>query len=171
MKIRIISIFLLSILISQLIIGCSKEKIDIKPSDLSTDIVASFITDLGYEIVDNKGKTTEYLLKKEMLLYAPYQKQWGVQALSPDDYIDKNIEIYQLIVKNHLLDSLENNNKKQTVIYVMVADNEVIGGYSLPDYDILHVGGVFSLMGLTLEEVTGGSFKDFQEQWRDKYNN
>jgi len=46
----------------------------------------------------------------------------------------------------------------------MVCENKAIGGYSLPDEDL--IGGVYSLEGKTLEEVTGLNYQDWLKKWK-----
>jgi hypothetical protein len=48
-----------------------------------------------------------------------------------------------------------------------LAEGKVIGGYSFPNKEM--VGWYFSLDGKTLDEVTGLSFKEWSEKWKQKY--
>lgn len=168
---KVLTMALTLTLVIVLIAGCSKEGNNTEQVDSNMEIVSRYLEDKEYEIVTNNGKVVERVLKKEDLLYPPYQKQWAVQNVNPEDYIGKKIQIYEVIVKNHLLDNEEGNNKKQTIVKTMIVNNQVIGGYSLPDYDIPHYGGVYSLEGKTLEEITGMSYQEWLVQWEDKYRN
>lgn len=51
----------------------------------------------------------------------------------------------------------------------MLSDDKIVGGYSFPDEKM--VGSVYSLDGKTLEEVTGLSFQQWEENWKKKYDN
>jgi len=51
----------------------------------------------------------------------------------------------------------------------MLSEGNVIGGYSCPNDNV--VGACSSIDGKTLEEVTGLSFKEWQNNWKDKYGN
>jgi hypothetical protein len=82
----------------------------------------------------------------------------------------KRISTSKFIVNNHPLDKTKDNTKQQTIVYVMESDDKVIGGYSLPDYNEIHYGGVYTLDGKTLEELTGMSdYPEWLEQWQEKY--
>jgi hypothetical protein len=125
------------------------------------------LKDKGYSIVLSDGKVGEYVLKKEFLMKLPYSQIWGVQQIDANDYLNKTIESFKFTVRNHPLDNLEGNNDKQTIVWVMVCENKAIGGTSLPDEDV--VGGVYSLEGKTLEEVTGLNYQDWSREWTNKY--
>ena len=167
MKKRIFPMAFILIMVVLFIAGCSKVAKSIE-TDIN-EISIRYLEDRDYKIVSSQGKIFEYVLKKEDLLYPPYQKQWALQNVSPEDYVDKNIIIYETIVKNHILDGIEGNNKNQTMVKIMIVDNQVIGGYAIPDYGIPHYGGVFSLDGKTIEEITGTSFQQWQAEWSEKY--
>ncbi len=46
----------------------------------------------------------------------------------------------------------------------MISDSKVVGGYSYPNAHVL--GSFSSLDGKTLEEVTGLSFQEWSENWK-----
>lgn len=51
----------------------------------------------------------------------------------------------------------------------MLSEGNIIGGYSYPN---ANVSGAFSSIdGKTLEEVTGLSFQQWQDNWKKKYGN
>jgi len=128
-----------------------------------------FITDEGYLITSNEGIVSEYLLDKKLLTEMPYIQYWSVQSVNPISYVGKKITTSKFIVKNHPLDKENDNRKKRTIIFLMEADNEVVGGYSFPDYDELHMGWVYTIDGKTLEEFTGISYSKWSKQWNLKY--
>lgn len=127
-----------------------------------------FIADKGYKLISSEGTVSEYLLDKKLLTEMPYLQYWSVQSIDPISFVGKKITTSKFIVKNHSLDNVNNNRKKQTVIFLMEADNEVIGGYSLPDYDE-YTGWVYTIDGKTLEEFTGLSYPEWSNQWNSKY--
>jgi len=51
----------------------------------------------------------------------------------------------------------------------MESGDDVIGGYSIPDYQELHMGWVYSIDGETLEEMTGMSYPGWLEEWNKAY--
>jgi len=103
-----------------------------------------------------------------MLADLPYSNSWGLQEIEASSYIGKQIDIYSYIVDNHPLDKLGDLN--ETKLWLMVCENEIIGGYSLQNNSVALYGGVYSLDGLTLEEFTGMDFPTWQEKWQNKYN-
>ncbi|MEG6616389.1 hypothetical protein V6C27_08160 [Peptococcaceae bacterium 1198_IL3148] len=50
----------------------------------------------------------------------------------------------------------------------MLSDGKIIGGYSCPNANVVGAS-YYSIDGRTLEEVTGLSFQQWQENWKKKY--
>jgi len=139
--------------------GCSK---DVAGDEKTAE---QYVEDRGYKITSHKGETDKYLLDKSKLYGSteaiPYRQSWGVQTIEPDMYFGEEITVYGFTVSNH---PLEKSNKAKTNVYIMLAEGEVIGGYSFPNIEGLN-GSVYSLDGKTLEEVTGRTFKDWSDGW------
>lgn len=162
LKIILVPLFLI------LLFGCSNNLI-IENSKKEYSNEERFITDKGYLITSNEGIVSEYLLDKKLLTEMPYLQYWSVQSVDPLSYVGKRITTSKFIVKNHPLDNENDNRKEQTIIFLMEADNEVVGGYSFPDYDELHKGWVYTIDGKTLEEFTGISYPKWSNEWNLKY--
>lgn len=147
-----------------ILIGCSK----VGTGNEKT--AEQYVEQQGYKVISQKGEVHKYTLEKSRLFGStetvPYQQSWGVQNVEPDKYFGKEIKVYGFTVSNH---PLEKRNKAKTNVYIMLAEGKIIGGYSLPDIDGLK-GGVYSLDGKTLEEVTGLTFKEWSENWKRKYS-
>ncbi|MFC4778950.1 hypothetical protein ACFO9Q_19320 [Paenibacillus sp. GCM10023252] len=79
--------------------------------------------------------------------------------------MDKEISIYGFTVSGH---PLEKPYKARTKVYIMISQGQVIGGYSFPDIERLN-GAVYSLNGKTQEEVTGLSYEEWTDHWKEKY--
>lgn len=126
----------------------------------------------GYRITSRDGQVRKYTLEKSRLYKGTknisYQQIWGVQKVEPDKYFGKEIIVYGFIVKNHPLEKIPKQSR-DTRLYIMLSESEVIGGYSYPNADVS--GAFYSVDGKTLEEVTGLSFKEWQESWKKKYGN
>jgi hypothetical protein len=123
----------------------------------------------GYNISSHKGIVQKYILDKGKLvgsMSTPYQQMWGVQRVSPDNYLGKEITIYGFTISNHPLKKTYNVT---TNVYILLTGGKVIGGYSFPN--AIMAGGYYSLDGKTLEEVTGLSFKEWSDNWSKKYAN
>lgn len=130
-----------------------------------------FVKSKGYTITARKGEILRYVLEKSKLYGGtgtiPYQQAWGVQTVEPEKYFDKEIIIYGFTVKNHPIQKEDTNAKNGVNVYVMLSDGNVIGGYSYPNAKVS--GAYSSLDGKTLEEVTGLSFQQWQDNWKKKY--
>lgn len=92
----------------------------------------------GYKIISKLGRVHEYTLTNNLL--NDEKDWWQIHKIKPGDYIGKKIEVYGFIVKNHPLDSVKINDKKQTRVFVMVCEGKIIGGASAPDTTELYVG-------------------------------
>lgn len=166
MKIKL-NFLLVLLTLTSVLYGCSStSNID----DVSLKSAEDFLKTKGYEIVDTNDKTDSYVLSEEKLNSANYSNIWGLQMLNVKSYMGKMVDVYGVTVKGHPLDKERDNNKHQTKLWIMLVDNAVIGGYSFPDYDEIHYGGVYSIDGKTLEEVTGLSFQEWSDRWKKDYN-
>ena len=133
-------------------------------------IAERYIADNGYKIMSDGRLAEKYILTNEHLLTMPYPRGWGFLAFDEIDRCkEKEIFTYQFTVTNHPLDVVENNDKKQTLIWVMVCNNQAVGGYSLPDYSQPVSGEVYSVDGKTVEEVKGMDLSSWQDLWKEKY--
>jgi hypothetical protein len=167
---RRITIILLAISIISLVVSCASTNQSYSKYTGSDDkeIGLNYLKDMKYEIIEELGFAEEVLAKKEDLIKQQYQRIWGLQKVEPLDYVGKTIKVYGYTVKNHPLDNIEGNNKKQTNIWIMIEDGKMIGGYSFPDNEHLR-GSLYSLEGKTLEEVTKMDFQTWREKWVEKY--
>ncbi|CAH1225180.1 hypothetical protein PAECIP111893_05230 [Paenibacillus plantiphilus] len=129
-------------------------------------LTVQFIEKKGYTITANKGLLQTFVLEQKLLLETQYQQIWGVQEKEPDAFIDKEIAIYAFTVDNHPLEDIYDFD---TNVYVMVAEGEVIGGYSSPDADEMLYGGAYGIDGKTREELKGLTYAEWHEQWTNKY--
>lgn len=174
------------VFIASMLTGCSNSSEEaIKNTDRkvlekipveSTRDIEEYLAGKGYTVLSSPVKVETYKLGKSMLIDFPDQSIWGLQDCEPSDYIGKDIELYKCKVKDHPLDSYKGNINHRTNSWVMVCENNIIGGYSFPDFDdappeLVPVGGCYSLDGRTLEEVTGIDFQEWREKWVKKYSN
>lgn len=168
------SIFLLITLITITFIatlsGCSNLAVD-EEKNVSISIVekqSEYLNENDYNIIKSNGITETYILQKSILTEQPHNIIWGLQNLNPEDYFEKTIDAYSYVVSNHKLDSY--GDKEETQLWLLICEKEIIGGYSFPNNTEKLYGGVYSLEGLTLEEVTGMNFQTWSEKWMGKYN-
>lgn len=132
-----------------------------------------YVKSKGYKITARKGQIEKYVLEKSKLYGGtetiPYQQCWGVQTIEPDKYFGKEITVYGFTVKNHPMQKKDKSTKNGVNIYIMMSYDKVIGGYSYPNANM--DGAYSSLDGKTLDEVTGLSLKQWQDNWKKKYGN
>nr|WP_278247447.1 DUF4830 domain-containing protein [Clostridium beijerinckii] len=130
-----------------------------------------FVKSQGYTIIARKGEIQKYTLERSKLYGGintlEYQQAWAVQTVEPDKYFVKEIVVYGYTVKKHPMQKEDRNAKDGVNVYVMLCEGNIIGGYSYPNADV--VGAFSSLDGKTLEEVTGLSYKEWQDNWKIKY--
>jgi surfactin synthase thioesterase subunit len=126
----------------------------------------------GYEIASRIGEVGKYTLEKNKLYGGtgsiPYQQAWGVQKIAPEKYFGKEIVIYGFSVQSHPIQKRDKNTKNGVNVYIMLSDGKIIGGYSCPNANAIGVS-YYSIDGRTLEEVTGLSFQQWQENCKKKY--
>ncbi len=132
-----------------------------------------FVNSKGYSITARRGQVEKYVLEKDKLYGGtktmPYQQCWGVQTVEPDKYFGKEIVVYGFTVKDHPMQKKDKNAKNGVNVYVMLSEGNIIGGYSYPN---ANVSGAFSsIEGKTIEEITGLSFQQWQDNWKKKYGN
>nr|WP_150959475.1 DUF4830 domain-containing protein [Aneurinibacillus sp. XH2] len=147
-------------LILLLFVSCSRESMPNGDEKKAED----YLRGQGYKIAARKGELEKYTLEKSQLENIPYQQAWGVQKAEPDQYFGKEITVYGFTVKNHPLNKFWGT----TNVYVMLAEGQVIGGYSFPNAEM--TGTYYSIDGQTLEEVTGLSFSEWRKLWKEKYD-
>ncbi|WP_300380518.1 hypothetical protein [Clostridium sp.] len=127
-----------------LLTGCNNSKVE--------TIEETYIKELGYKVVSYEGELDKYTLDKDMLKSGteniPYQQIWSLQEIKPEDYFGKEIITKKYIVKNHPLQEI----CEETLLYLMINEEKIIGGYSFPNND--SVGGVYSIDGKTIKEIT-----------------
>ena len=132
------------------------------------DIAESYIESQKYKIIKNIGYINSYSLNTDMLYDSIYsvinQQIWSVQKDNPYKYLNKQINVYKFTVENHPLEQKFNVNIN---VYIMICNNEIIGGYSIPNDD--NDGSIYSLDGKTAEEITGLNAKQLSEKWKEKY--
>jgi len=143
-----------------IIVGCSK-------SSIGDDKTAErYVKSKGYKISDIKEEMEKYTLEKSEINTMKYQQIWGVQKVEPDKYFGKKITVYGFTVSNHPLAKIYKQSKGINV-YIMVSEGKIVGGYSFPNNGVM--GGIYSLNGKDLDEVSGLTYQQFLEKWKNKY--
>ncbi len=127
------------------------------------------IEEKGYEVVALGGKSEAYELDRDRLAHPNYSLIWGIQDLNAEEYIGKFVETYEFLVEDHPLLLELDDGAYRIKLWVLSVEGEIIGGYTFPDYDEPHYGGVYSLEGETLEEVTEMRFQAWRKGWEEKY--
>jgi hypothetical protein len=142
--------------------GCNKEV----TGDQET--AKEYVEQLGYKITSYSDQVYKYTIENGTMEDTLNQQIWGVQKIEPDKYFGKEISMYGFTVSNHPLGKVY---KLNTTVSIMICEGKVIGGTSFPDGKGKQrlIGGSYSLEGKTLEEITGLTYKEWQEKWHEKY--
>lgn len=150
-----------------LLAACSNESEQPTPT-LGADakVANAYLVEQGYDVVSYKGNRMSSFEKAD-LLEVPTRSTWEVQTVSPDDYIGRDIQHENFIVRNHPLDEVADLG--QTNVSVMMMDGEVIGGTSYPDSAEPLVGASYSLDGKRAEELHP-DYMEWRNEWEAKYS-
>ncbi|MDQ0913859.1 hypothetical protein [Paenibacillus sp. V4I5] len=161
------------------LVGCSNSQ-SVNKSNESDTVAKDYLQGKGYKVILDEGISETYTLTKEKLMSLPYSHYWGLQSEYPSKYLSKEVKVQKLTVTNHPLDNWKSTSTKseniikskgKTNVWVYIVDNQAVGGHSYPHIDQQMYGGVWSLDGKTLEGVHSISFKDWSEQWKEKFGN
>lgn len=129
--------------------------------------IEDYMDEHGYNVISEYNKPVFDVTEQADLLELPKMQIWSIQSVAPDQYLGEYIEYYSYIVTNHKLEGL--GDLLGTQLYLMVLDETVIGGYSLPNNSEVLYGGVYSEHGDTLEEITGITYEEWLKAWDTKY--
>lgn len=136
-------------------------------------IAERFVKTKGYKIIERKGEVEKYILEKSKIYGGvetyPYQVSWGLQEKEPSGYFGEEIKVYKFVVENQPIQVTDIHAKNGVEVYIMMTDGEVIGGYSFSKSDEGLYGTFSSLEGKSLEEITGLSYDQWQDKWKEKY--
>ncbi len=124
-------------------------------NDMNIRVAGKYIKNQGYTISKVIGEVDKYELEKSIFQKSSgnlgYKQIWRVQKVKPQDYFGKEVIVIGFNVRNHPLQKKDINAKDGVRLNIMIIDDKVIGGYSLPITDT--VGGFYSLDGKTVEEI------------------
>ncbi|MCD8511557.1 MAG: hypothetical protein LRY73_17970 [Bacillus sp. (in: Bacteria)] len=164
----------ISILIIFLVIlaGCnnvnetqSANNIDEEQLTANEVIAKRYLEETGYTIVTIDGEHS-WVVERESINEMPSTMYWVVQTVWPDKYFEKEIDSVYVIVNNHPLSPLADVGN--VFVDVWLFNGEVIGGYSNHINATPMAGGVYTVHGLTAEELHGPEF--FYPTWRDEWD-
>ncbi|NBG87862.1 hypothetical protein [Isachenkonia alkalipeptolytica] len=167
---KCLSVLVLLALLGTMLMGCSSiNSSRAMEIDQKEQAAEKLLEEKGYQVVSSGGKTEIYEVNRDILAHPHYALIWGIQKIDADRYIGKTVETYEFLVENHplLLEVAEDVGRVR--VWVLFCEDEVLGGYTFPDYDEPHYGGVYSLEGETLEEVTEMRFQAWRKNWEQKY--
>ncbi|WP_289138852.1 hypothetical protein [uncultured Brevibacillus sp.] len=143
---RGISLLLFSVIII-LVLGWSSIQTIPEHPDTEAEIAArQYVEAYGYQVVSYKGPISSYTLSLEDLSKTPHAQVWRVIPIDPASFIGKEIEVHQLIVSNHPLDSYP-DSLGSTSISLLFCEGQVLGGTSAPITKEPLLGAPFSLDG------------------------
>ncbi len=148
------------------LVACGEE-VEPEPEMAENGRVAEqYLEKQQYPIVSFEGEHTSTLTLDE-LKEDRARNTWGLQSVSPDEYVGKIIYYENFTVKDHPIS--EQSPTGLTGVSLMVVDGKVIGGTSFPVTDGSGLGNGYSLSGETLEDIHP-DIQEWQEAWDEKYS-
>ncbi len=116
------------------LVACGKEmETESEPEMTENGQVAeAYLEEQQYSIVSFEGEHTSTLTLEE-LAEDRERNVWGLQTVSPDEYVGKTIYYENFTVKDHPIG--EQSPAGQIAVSVMIVDGKVIGGTSFPVTD------------------------------------
>lgn len=155
------AIFMLIVLGITILTGCNQIGYE--------KMVVEYLENLGYEVVNVKEEKYKFTVTESRISNIHEFGVWSLQEVDVEVYIEKEIEVYAVVVKNHPMG--EYVETKQAILGVFVCEGEVIGGTSTPyDPPLIIAGGPNSLHGKGLEEVTGMTYSEWYEYYLERFN-
>ncbi|WP_127531009.1 hypothetical protein [Paenibacillus kobensis] len=136
---------------------------------------AAYVKARGYKIVSDLGEAQAYTLSRDHIVQLPYMQYWAVQKDKPDPYFGKTITSYAFVVTSHPLESKFDSHyaakEYEIRVVIMLSEGRAVGGYSFPirKDGMALAGGVYSMEGETLEEITGLNYSEWLEDWEKRY--
>lgn len=151
--------------------GCSSQH----PINKERRIAEEYLQEHGYTVMSHEISLEPYTLLKKDLRKTYNMQIWEVQMITPEDYIGETIYGERFIIKNHPLDHWESGTNKslgKTEVYLMIVNDQVIGGTSFPVTKENLYGAPYSLDGKTFEELHPNvNWRKWADDWIEKYSN
>lgn len=122
----------------------------------NVDMAKQFLEEKGYSVIEHVTSVEPFILTEKDLSETRQMQIWQVQTHDAEDFFGKKIYGQIFVIKNHPLDKYESgstNGLGKTQVYLMIVDDEIIGGTSFPVTEEPLRGGVYSLDGKTFEEL------------------
>lgn len=144
-------------------------------ADKETNIAANYLRKQGYQVIEHKHSRS-YVLLERMLLSHPHLPIWSVQTEDVDKYLKKRVTYVTFEIKNHPLDNKELimgeeiiRGQGKTTALVIVVGGKAVGGTALPVTDVPLGGLIFSLCGMSLEDIHAKSYAEWLEEWQTRF--
>jgi hypothetical protein len=162
---------IISILLVLFIVGCSQGNAESQ----KVDIAKLYLEDKGYNVIEHESSVEPFILTQEGLSEIHQMQIWQVQTNDVEDFIGKKIYGEIFVIQNHPLDKYESGTTKgigKTQVYLMIVDDEIIGGTSFPITEEPLHGALYSLDGKTFEELyPNENWREWADRWIEKYSN
>jgi hypothetical protein len=162
---------IISLLLVLFIAGCSQ----VNSESQKGDIAKKFLEEKGYIVIKHETSVEPFILTEKDLSETQQMQIWQVQNHDVEDFIGKKIYGEIFVIENHPLDKYEYGTAKglgKTQVYLMIVDDEIIGGTSSPITEETLYGALYSLEGITFEELyPNENWRDWADKWIEKYRN
>lgn len=145
------------------LVGCKQQTLESKLRDE--------IKEMGYEIIEYKDEvfTLEIRSKEEEYKDISRAKFWEMQEFDISNYEGKTIDYHIFRVAGHPIEKSV-DNAESTEIRLGVIDDVIVGGFSSPyKKGEIFLGGIATIDGRSLEQLTDMTYLEWFNSWSDKY--
>lgn len=146
-----------------ILVGCNQQTLESKLRDE--------IKKMDYEVIEYEDEvfTLEIKSKEEEYKAISRAKFWEMQEFDISNYEGKTIDYHIFRVAGHPIEKSV-DNAESTEIRLGVIDDVIVGGFSSPyKKGEIFLGGIATIDGRSLEQLTDMTYLEWFKSWSDKY--
>lgn len=146
-----------------ILVGCNQQTLESKLRDE--------IKKMDYEVIEYEDEvfTLEIKSKEEEYKDISRAKFWEMQEFDISNYEGKTIDYHIFRVAGHPIEKSV-DNAESTEIRLGVIDDVIVGGFSSPyKKGEIFLGGIATIDGRSLEQLTDMTYLEWFKSWSDKY--
>lgn len=146
-----------------ILVGCNQQTLESKLRDE--------IKKMDYEVIEYEDEvfTLEIKSKEEEYKDISRAKFWEMQEFDISNYEGKTIDYHIFRVAGHPIEKSV-DNAESTEIRLGVIDDVIVGGFSSPyKKGEVFLGGIATIDGRSLEQLTDMTYLEWFKSWSDKY--
>ncbi len=146
-----------------ILVGCNQQTLESKLRDE--------IKKMDYEVIEYEDEvfTLEIKSKEEEYKDISRAKFWEMQEFDISNYEGKTIDYHIFRVAGHPIEKSV-DNAESAEIRLGVIDDVIVGGFSSPyKKGEIFLGGIATIDGRSLEQLTDMTYLEWFKFWSDKY--